>query len=83
MEVRLRKSKVGGENWNSATVPFRVEGGIDILETYIREGLDRNLINRAGAWYTYGDTKAMGLNGIKQQFLENPGLLETLKYAIA
>jgi len=83
MEVRLRKSKVGGESWRSATVPFRVEGGIDILESYIREALDRKLINRAGAWYTYGDIKAMGLNGIKQQFLDNPGLLETLKYAVA
>ena len=31
MEVRLRKTKVGGENWKSSVVPFIVEGGIDIL----------------------------------------------------
>ena len=83
MEVRLRKSKVGGESWRSAIVPFRVEGGIDIVESYIREALDQKVISRAGAWYTYGDTKAMGLNGIKQEFLNNPALWEALKVAVS
>ena len=52
MEVRLRKTKVGGENWKSAVVPFRVAGGIDILESYIREGIAQKIITQAGAWYT-------------------------------
>jgi len=79
MEVRLRKSKVGGENWSSAIVPFRVEGGIDVLESYIREGIQTKLITQGGAWYTYKDTKVMGMNGIKKAFLENPTLFEELK----
>ena len=41
MEVRLRKTKIGGENWSSATVPFRVDGGLDILDRYIREALGK------------------------------------------
>ena len=73
---------MGGENWRSATVPFRVEGGIDILESYIREALDQKLIDRNGAWYTYKDIKAMGLNGLKQQFLSTPTLLEEIKNAV-
>ena len=79
MEVRLRKTKVGGENWQSATVPFRVEGGIDIAESYIREGIERKLITQGGAWYTYKDTKAMGMNGLKKAFLENPKVFEELQ----
>ena len=79
MEVRLRKSKVGGENWKSAIVPFRVSGGIDILESFIREALDKGLIKRTGAWYTYKDTKAMGLNGLKKSFLDSPETIEELK----
>ena len=79
MEIRLRKTKVGGENWRSATVPFRVEGGIDVLESYIREGIETKLITQGGAWYTYKDTKAMGMNGIKKAFLESPTLLEELQ----
>ena len=79
MEVRLRKSKVGGENWKSAIVPFRVSGGIDIIESHIREAIKQGIIQQAGAWYTYKDTKAMGMNGIKKAFLENPTLFEGLQ----
>ena len=79
MEVRLRKSKVGGENWRSAVVPFRVEGGIDVMESFIREGIDQKLIKQSGPWYEYETEKVMGMNGIKKAFLENPNLLESLK----
>ena len=79
MEVRLRKSKVGGENWKSAIVPFRVAGGIDVLESFIREALDRGLIKRSGAWYTYKEDKAMGLNGLKKVFIDNPEKIIELK----
>ena len=79
MNIRLRKSKTGGENWDSVMVPFRVEGGIDILESYIRDAIDQKVIIQKGAWYTYGDIKAMGLNGIKGKFLEDEDLFEKLK----
>ena len=79
MEVRLRKSKIGGENWSNAIVPFRVDGGIDVLESYIREALDQKIVERSGAWYTYKDVKAMGMNGIKEKFLASTELLESLK----
>ena len=79
MEVRLRKTKVGGANWSNAIVPFRVSGGIDVLESFIREAIEKGLITRAGAWYTYKDTKAMGLNGLKQIFLDTPEKIEELK----
>ena len=79
MEIRLRKSKVGGENWKSAIVPFRVLGGIDVLESFIREALDKGLIKRSGAWYTYKDEKAMGLNGLKKIFMDTPEKQEQLQ----
>ena len=79
MEVRLRKTKVGGENWRSATVPFRVEGGIDIIESYIREGVERKLIAQGGAWYTYKENKVQGLNGLKAFFMENDTLFKELQ----
>ena len=82
MEIRLRKTKVGGENWDSAIVPFRVEGGIDIVESFIREALERKLITQAGAWYSYDGEKVMGLNGIKSLFIDNPKKFDVLKEAI-
>jgi recombination protein RecA len=79
MEVRLRKSKVGGENWSNAIVPFRVDGGIDVLESYIREAIQQKLITQKGAWYDYEGLKAMGMNGLKTQLLNNPTLVAKLK----
>jgi len=79
MEVRLRKTKVGGENWTSAVVPFRVDGGIDIIESYIREALDQGIIVKNGAWYTYKETKTMGLQGLKNAFVGDEELFEGLK----
>ena len=82
MEIRLRKTKVGGENWDSAIIPFRVEGGIDIVESFIREALERKLITQAGAWYSYEGEKVMGLNGIKNLFISNPEKFDVLKEAV-
>ena len=82
MDVRLRKTKIGGENWNSATVPFRVDGGIDVLESYIREAIASKLITQAGPWYTYQEKKYMGLNGLKKVFLEDEALMEELKTSV-
>ena len=78
MEIRLRKTKVGGENWKSAIVPFRVEGGIDIVESYMRDGLAAGIIDKKGAWYTYKDQRAQGMNGLKTLMVDNPQLLATL-----
>ena len=83
MEVRLRKSKVGGENWSNAIVPFRVDGGIDVLESYLREAIQQKLINQKGPWYDYEGMKAMGMNGLKEQFVKNNTLLEKLKADVA
>ena len=79
MEVRLRKTKVGGENWKSAIVPFRVSGGIDVMESYIREAIAQKLIKQAGPWYQYKEDKAMGLNGVKQFFIDNEDKFVDLK----
>ena len=79
MNIRLRKTKTGGENWDSAIVPFGVEGGIDVVESYIRDGIDQKIITQSGAWYTYGDVKVMGMNGLKEKFVEDEKLFEKLK----
>ena len=79
MEVRLRKTKVGGENWSSAIIPFRVEGGIDVVESFIREALELGEIKKSGAWYAYNSASIQGMNGLKKHFLENPVDFEGLK----
>ena len=84
VEVRCRKTKVGGEPFQSCTVPFSLGGGVDIIESMIREGIAAGLIKQAGPWYNIleNDTKVMGMNGVRQYFTDNPEELEKLTYGI-
>ena len=80
MEVTLKKNKTSADHWSKVVVPFRVDGGIDIMESYMREGLAYGYIRQAGAWYEYAGNKVMGLNGLKALLRdEQPELGEKLK----
>jgi len=80
MEVTLKKNKTAADHWQKAVVPFRVDGGIDIMESYMREGLAYGHIKQAGAWYEIMGNKVMGLNGLKTLLVtEQPELGEKLK----
>ena len=81
IEVRLRKSKAGGAPFNSCTVPFRLDGGFDIIETWIREALDMGIVKQSGPWYELPDLteKLMGLNTVKNYYIENPDKFDLLK----
>ena len=82
MDVRMRKTKIGGEHWNNVKVPFRIEGGIDVVESFIREALTQDLIQQRGPWYMYGEEKIQGMNGLKHFFIENPSRFEELKLRV-
>lgn len=79
IQIILRKSKAGGQPFGSVTIPFKLAGGLDILESIIRTGIEQKLILQAGAWYKVNDEKIMGLNGLRQYFSEHKEQLEKLK----
>tara|TARA_R100001015_G_C4594664_1_gene149926 strand:- start:52 stop:1053 length:1002 start_codon:yes stop_codon:yes gene_type:complete len=81
IKVKLLKDKFGGEKWEEVVVPFRVEGGVDIVETYVRLGLEYGLIKQTGAWYTYEKmpSKVAGINKVVDWFKENPEEYEVFK----
>ena len=54
INASLLKDKFGGERWEQVDIPFRLEGGIDEVETYLKEALNAGLITNKGAWY-YSD----------------------------
>ncbi|MBI2020120.1 hypothetical protein HYS94_01750 [Candidatus Daviesbacteria bacterium] len=72
IKISCKKSKVGGQPYQSCTVPFRLEGGIDLLETVIREALDKGIIEQARAWFKWGDLKVIGMKGVKEYLINNP-----------
>ena len=82
MAIRLRKGRFSQEQWNSTKIPFKVDGGIDLIETFMREGLAQGRILQSGAWYTYGEEKVMGSQGLHNLFENKPELFEQLKTEI-
>jgi len=80
IEVRCRKSKVGGMPYQSVVVPFKLDlGRIDVIELYLREALVQGIIVRTGAWYSYEENKMMGQNGLREFFVDNPNHFEEVK----
>jgi len=80
MEVTLKKNKTSADHWQKVVVPFKVDGGIDTMESYMREGIAYGFIQQSGAWYEYNDNKVMGLNGLKTLLVtEQPELGQKLK----
>ena len=83
MKTQLTKSKVDAEAYENVTIPFRMDGGIDMIETYIRDAIGLGLIKQTGAWYQWGeDAKMQGMNGVKGYFQDNEDQLELLRQAV-
>lgn len=77
--IQNRKSKAGGMHQKMCTIPFRFDGGFDLVETYIRESIKHDLVVQMGAWYKiFDDIKVIGMNSVKGYFLENPDKFRTL-----
>jgi hypothetical protein len=81
----LQKDKFGGTRWEQVETPFRVEGGIDVTETYLREALEVGLINKSGAWYTsefFGEETIQGFDNLRLVAAANPDNMQRLVSAI-
>lgn len=59
------------------TIKFGV--GLDKMEEFIEYAVKFDIINKAGSWYSYGETKlGQGSNGVKSILLDNPELYEEI-----
>jgi recombination protein RecA len=68
IKAGLLKDKFGGERWEQVEVPFRIEGGIDTNETYLREALEKGIITKRGAWYycdKFPDQRIQGFDNLR------------------
>ncbi|MEK6860816.1 MAG: AAA family ATPase [Nanoarchaeota archaeon] len=83
IDIIIRKSKIGGQSYDKCTVPFKLEGGIDLMETFVREAIAKGLIHQAGPWFNIFDTqKCLGMNGVREYFTTNPDQFEVLKQRV-
>ena len=57
--------------------------GISKLGEIIDLGVDLDILNKSGSWYSYGDTKlGQGREGVKDLFRDNPELADEVEAKI-
>ena len=85
IKAALLKDKFGGERWEQIDIPFRIEGGIDTNETYLREALEKGIITKRGAWYFYDrfqTGKVQGFDNLRAFANEYPDEMKKIVNAI-
>jgi recombination protein RecA len=66
----------------SITSYIRYGQGIDKHTELINFAVDIGLINKGGAWYTYGKEKFQGMEKLRQYFVDNPKEYATLEDSV-
>ncbi len=70
---------------NKVSPPFRevefdvlYNEGISRVGDLIDQGLNFDIINRSGSWFSYGEERVQGRDGLRKILTEQPELLDTL-----
>ena len=81
MVAKVTKDKTGALEGDSAHIPFLNGQGPVNPYAVINSAIQRGIINRAGASYTYKDHKVVGKAKLEPYFVEN-GLIDTIQNEI-
>jgi recombination protein RecA len=71
-----------GPPGGSITSYLRYGSGIDKHTELISFAIDLGLINKGGAWYTYGEEKFQGLEKVRNYFVNNPDAYNALENSV-
>lgn len=72
---------------NKMSPPFRISEfniiyghGVDRAGSIIELGVEKEVVKKSGAWYSYGDTQlGQGVEGAKSFLMDNPELFDKIK----
>ncbi len=80
-EIRAKvvKNKVAPP-YKSAVFDLIYGKGVSHVSSVVALALDKNIINKSGSWYSYGDSKiGQGADNVKKFLEENPSLLKEIE----
>jgi recombination protein RecA len=79
VKVKVIKNKVAPP-FRQAEFDILFGEGISKVGEIIDLGVEKNVIKKAGSWFSYGETKlGQGRDAVKQLLLDNPELMEELE----
>ena len=82
--VGSRVQGEGGEEQGGATVPLRrvrhpLQRGMSSRASVLDMAVDARIIDKSGAWFSYGDTRlGQGRENVRDFFKQNPDLMEEI-----
>lgn len=76
--IKLDKTRQNEREGQSVVIPYRYGIGLDSTESTISIGINLGIIQRAGAWYKYKDTKLQGRLEVSNFFKENQSSYQEL-----
>jgi len=80
--VKVVKNKVAPP-FRKAEFDIQYGLGISKVGEIIDMGVDFDIINKSGSWFSYGDTKlGQGRDAVKNLFFDNPELMEEIEMKI-
>lgn len=80
--IKIVKNKVAPP-FRKAEFDIMYGAGISKVGEIIDIGVEKNIIKKAGSWFSYGDTKlGQGRDAVKQLLLDNPDLMDELEQKI-
>jgi recombination protein RecA len=82
-EIKIRSSKNQiATPWKEVTIPFYYDGHVDILSCLCTMALDNGIISKSGAWYSFGETRAQGWDGLLAKLRADKDLVIQLSSAV-
>ena len=80
--VKIVKNKVAPP-FRKAEFDIMYGAGISKVGEIIDIGVEKNIVKKAGSWFSYGDTKlGQGRDAVKQLLLDNPELMDEIEQKI-
>jgi recombination protein RecA len=74
--VRVEKAKTGGAKvYRVAQFEVDIERGVDIAKDILNHAIAKDLVTKAGSWYSVGEERRQGERAIKEYMIEQ-GLVE-------
>lgn len=78
VRVKVTKNRLNAP-YKEAKFDIVFGHGIDRIADIVEVASAVGVVEKAGAWYNYGDTKFQGMKQIREKLSENPDLLEEIR----
>lgn len=80
--IKLEKTRQNSKEGHSVVVPYRYGIGLDAVESTISVAMNLGIIERSGAWYSYGEERVQGRQGIIDLMDRSPDMYDSLLHDI-